>query len=207
MCICVGGAGGPTKSKDLSDCFQFSWWGYLSFFLWELCACVLSHLSRVQLFATLWTIACQAPLSVGFSRQEHWSGLPLPPPWDLPIPGIKTMSLVSPESAGRFFTTSATWTLLGSGESQTPSANYISRHWTSVCTNLISFNPQPDKGGAIIIPVWKGNWNRELGMLPNDIQLVQRDLNSRLCDSRGCTHTLSHNHKHKDLLLGSSLVA
>ena len=163
-------------------------------------ACVQNRFSHVQLFATLWTIACQAPLSVGFSRQEHWSGLPFPPPGDLPIPGIKTMSLVSPALAGRFFTTSATWTLLGSGESQTPSANYISRHWTSVCTNhLISLNPQPD--------VWKGNWNRELGMLPNDIQLVQRDLNSRLCDSRGCTHTLFHNHKHKDLLLGSSLVA
>ena len=44
-------------------------------------------------------------------------------------------------------------------------------------------------------------------MLPNDIQLVKRDLNSRLCDSRGCTLTLFHNHKHKDLLLGSSLVA
>ena len=46
-------------------------------------------LSRVQLFVTPWTIAHQAPLSMGFSRQEYWSGLPCPPPGDLPNPGIK----------------------------------------------------------------------------------------------------------------------
>ena len=45
--------------------------------------------SRVQLFATPWTVAYQAPLSVGFSRQEYWSGLPFPSPGDLPDPGIK----------------------------------------------------------------------------------------------------------------------
>ena len=53
-------------------------------------------------------IACQAPLSMGFSRQEHWSGLPCPPP-DLPDPGMEPASLMSPALAGRFFTTSATW--------------------------------------------------------------------------------------------------
>ena len=46
-------------------------------------------LSRVQLFATLWTVARQAPLSMGFSRQEYWSGLPFPSPGDLPNPGIE----------------------------------------------------------------------------------------------------------------------
>ena len=70
---------------------------------------LLSHFSRVQLFVTLWNIAHQAPLSMGFSRQQHWSGLPCPPPGDLPDPGVKSMSLVSPALAGRFFTTSATW--------------------------------------------------------------------------------------------------
>ena len=50
-------------------------------------------------------VACQAPLSVGFSRQEYWSGLPCPPPGDLPDPGIKPMSLLSPELAGGFFIT------------------------------------------------------------------------------------------------------
>ena len=59
---------------------------------------------HVQLFATPWTIACQAPLSVEFSRQEHWSGLPLPTPGDLPV-GTEPVSLASPALAGRFFTT------------------------------------------------------------------------------------------------------
>ena len=53
---------------------------------------LLSHSSRVQLCVTVWTAACQAPLSMGFSRQEHWSGLPCPPPGDLPDPGIKPRS-------------------------------------------------------------------------------------------------------------------
>ena len=58
-------------------------------------ACVLSHFSRVQLFATLWTIAHQTPLSMGFSGQEEWSGLPCPPPGDLPNLGIEPSSLAS----------------------------------------------------------------------------------------------------------------
>ena len=70
---------------------------------------VLSRFSRVRLFATLWTVAHQAPLSMGFSRQEYWSGLPCPPPGDLPNPGIEPSSLMSPALAGRFFTTSTTW--------------------------------------------------------------------------------------------------
>ena len=65
--------------------------------------------SPVWLFATPWTVAHQAPLSMGFSRQEYWSGLPCPLPEDLPNPGIKPTSLMSPAMVGRFFTTSATW--------------------------------------------------------------------------------------------------
>ena len=64
-------------------------------------------LSHVRLFATIWTVACQAPLSMGFSRQEYWSGLPCPLPGDLPDLGIEP---TSPELAGGFFTTStSTW--------------------------------------------------------------------------------------------------
>ena len=70
---------------------------------------VLNHFSRVRLFATLWTVARQAPLSMGFGGQEYWSGLPFPPPGDLLNPGIKPASLMSPALAGGFFTTSATW--------------------------------------------------------------------------------------------------
>ena len=50
---------------------------------------MLSHFSHVQLFETLWTVAHQASLSMGFARQEHWSGLPFPSPGDRPDPGIK----------------------------------------------------------------------------------------------------------------------
>ena len=53
---------------------------------------LLSHFSHIQGFATLWTVARQAPLSMGFSRQEYWSGLPCPPPGDLPDPGIEPRS-------------------------------------------------------------------------------------------------------------------
>ena len=58
----------------------------------------------VWLFATLWTIAHQSPLSVGFSRQEYWSGRPCPPPRDLPNPRIELTSLMSNALVGRFFT-------------------------------------------------------------------------------------------------------
>ena len=67
-------------------------------------------------------VALQAPLSMGFSRQEYWNGLPCPPPGDLPNPGIESTSLRSAALAGRFFTASAIW------EAQiyvTPYNNYI----------------------------------------------------------------------------------
>ena len=62
-------------------------------------------LSRVQLFANPWTVARQAPLSMGLSWQEYWSGLPFPPPGHLPDPEIKPTPLASPALAGKFFTT------------------------------------------------------------------------------------------------------
>ena len=64
----------------------------------------LLEIPCVWLFATLWT-----SLSLGFPRQEYWSGLPFPTPGDLPDPGIKPTSLETPALAGGFFTTSATW--------------------------------------------------------------------------------------------------
>ena len=56
-----------------------------------------------------WTVAHQVPLSMGFPRQKHWSGLPSPSPEDLPNPGVKPTIPASPELAGRFFITSANW--------------------------------------------------------------------------------------------------
>ena len=70
------------------------------------------HAKLLQSCPTLCSpVDCSPPgsLSMGFSRQEYWSGLPCPPPGDLPNPGIKLKSLMSPALGGRFFTTSATW--------------------------------------------------------------------------------------------------
>ena len=80
---------------------------------WELFHCmhtyVLSRFSHVRLFVTLWTVAHQAPLTMGFSRQEYWSGLPWPSPEDLSDPGIEPMSFMSPVLAGGLFITSTNW--------------------------------------------------------------------------------------------------
>ena len=75
------------------------------------CVCVYvcaQSLSCVRLFLTLWIVAHQSLLSMGFSWQEYWGGLPFPAPEDLPDPGIEAMSPVSPALAGGFFTT-APW--------------------------------------------------------------------------------------------------
>ena len=73
------------------------------------CAYILSHFSRVWLSATLCSVAQQTPLSMGFSRQPYWRGLPCPPPGDLPNPGTEPSSLTSPALAGKFLTTSTRW--------------------------------------------------------------------------------------------------
>ena len=59
-----------------------------------------NHFSHVRLFVTPWTVAHQAPLSMGFPRQEYWNGQQCPPPGDLPDPGIELPSLMSPALAG-----------------------------------------------------------------------------------------------------------
>ena len=74
-----------------------------------ICIYVLSRFSRVWLFPTSWTVAHQVPLSMGFSRQEYWNGLPCFRPGELPDPGVEPAFLMSPVLAGRFFTSSVTW--------------------------------------------------------------------------------------------------
>ena len=69
--------------KSNTHCFLINETFYINLF-----ACLMSHFSLVWLFATPWTVACQAPPSMGFSKQEDWSGLPFPPPGDLLDPGI-----------------------------------------------------------------------------------------------------------------------
>ena len=81
---------------------------FLRLFL-DVCVCMLNHFSCVRLFATLWTAACQASLSMGLSRQEYCSGLPCPPPGNLPDPGIQPSFPRSLVLTGGFSTTSDTW--------------------------------------------------------------------------------------------------
>ena len=66
-------------------------------------------LSPVRLFEAPWTVGCQAPLPMEFSKQECWSGVPFPTPGDLPDSEMEPSSLASPALAGRFFTTSTIW--------------------------------------------------------------------------------------------------
>ena len=112
-------------------------------------ACVLS-LSHVWLFATPWTVARQAPLSTGFPRQEYWSGLPCPPPGDLPDPGIEP---ASPAAAGGFFTRAA----CGNPTASVHSANtflprtFISYPWKHVELNTCS---------CLCGPPWRLSWER-----------------------------------------------
>ena len=70
---------------------------------------MLNRFSHVQLCATLWTVAHQAPLSMGFFRQEYWNWFPCLSPGDLPNQGIKFTSRMSPALAGGFLTISTTW--------------------------------------------------------------------------------------------------
>ena len=73
---------------------------------------VLSHFSHVRLFATLWTVVCQTPLSMGFSRQEYWSGCPALLQGNSLTQGSNLWLIISPATVGGFFTTSATWEAL-----------------------------------------------------------------------------------------------
>ena len=89
-------------------------WFLLFIFKPSTCACMISYFSRARLSVTPRTVAHQAPLSMGFSRQEYWRGLPSPPPGDLLDSGIEPESLMSPALAGKCFTISTTWKALPS---------------------------------------------------------------------------------------------
>ena len=95
----------------------------------------------VQFFAIPWTVACQAPLSRGFLRQEYWSGLPFPTPGDLPDPGIKPTSLRSPALPGRFFTTAP---------SENPKPKPFLILWRAKETT--------DSGTMLLTVVYRGVW-------------------------------------------------
>ena len=96
-------------NSDTSEMIIFSY-AFL-FYLFPVCSLFflllleLNGFNHDRLLVTLWTVAHQAPLSMGFSRQEHWSGLSFPPPGNFPDPGIEHASLKFPALAGSFFTT------------------------------------------------------------------------------------------------------
>ena len=102
--------------------------------------CVLNRFSHVRLFESLWTVAYHTPLSMGFSRQDYWSGLSSPPQGDLPNPGIKPTSLMSPALASRFFTThNKLWKFLKRWEHQTT----LPASW-EVCMQVKKQQLEPD---------------------------------------------------------------
>ena len=118
-------------------------------------ACMLSHFSCVWLFVTPWTVARQAPLSMEFSRQEYWSGLPCPPSFrGSSEPRDLTMSLMSPALAAGLFTSSVTWeTLAGSHGSSI--FNFL---WKVSLFSVVSapiYIPSNSVGG---FPFWKALW-------------------------------------------------
>ena len=99
-------------------------------------------LSHVWLFLAPWTVALQVPLSIEFSRQEYWSGVPFPTPGDLSNPRIKPVSLESPALAGGFFTTSATW--------EAPLVAYCSSDW------FLTYIPIQGRAGRLL---WTHSWS------------------------------------------------
>ena len=105
----------PAKECQANSCVVFSFtsvkWNLLGSQVRDSCflCCVLSGFSHVKLCATLETVAQQAPLSMGFSRQGYWNGLPCLPLGYLPLPGIEPES---PALGAGFFTTSTTWEAL-----------------------------------------------------------------------------------------------
>ena len=134
-----------------------------------------SPFSHVQLFATLWTVACQAPLSMGFSRQEYWSGLPYPPPEDLPDPGTEPVSLMSPALVGELLTVWATqeWQLWhyrldGPEFEQAPGVG-------DGQGSLACCSPWGHKGSDTTEPL---NWNEHLSFLPKGAWWVLGTLSS-----------------------------
>ena len=122
--VCGHSQRGPLFTRPQTCTAQPSGFQLTSPRLWKLLqSCVMSvafyteivcmrTLSGVWLFVTLWTVARQAPLSMGFPRQEYWSGMPFCPPGDLANPGIEPISVLSPALADGFFTTSTTFRLL-----------------------------------------------------------------------------------------------
>ena len=88
----------------------------------------------------LWTVACQAPLPMGSSRQEYWSGLPCPSPEDLPNPGIEPVSLMFPALTGVFFSTDITWEAYSIGSTNSLIFTLYSMARQSIISSVLGIN-------------------------------------------------------------------
>ena len=146
----------PRKVPPVTERQKFTKPKYWSFSEKDLdkSAGVLSSLSRVWLCATLWAVVHQAPLSIRFSRQEYWSGLPCPPLGDLPDPGIKPISFTSPSLAGGFLTPSTIWEALN-----------ISSHHELFLLPILQISclipTQPSSVTSVFSCNWKANWKAD----------------------------------------------
>ena len=101
----------PLLLVNFTRLWSYLWQCLLKEHMWSpVCVCMHSVMSN---FATPWSVTRQAPLSMEFSRQDYWSGLPFPPPGDLPKPEVKPASLASPALAGELFISCTTWEVLG----------------------------------------------------------------------------------------------
>ena len=120
----------------------------------------------VRLFVTLWTIAHQAPLSMGFSRQEYWSGLPCLPPGNLPDPGVESESLMSPALTGRFFTTSTICWAKDRGQDYSLLCSpFLSAHSLVLAPELEKEAEKMEEQGCSL-PTARGPWLSLLLSLP-----------------------------------------
>ena len=124
--------------------------------MWIKCSAYV--FSYVRLFVTLWTVARQAPLSMGFSRQEYWSGVPCPPPGDQPDPGIKLASLGFPALADGIFTTVSPWK---PSESNNENSILLLLNIThNICAKLRLHAHQCEMSLASFITCWSlWSWN------------------------------------------------
>ena len=127
----------PSTPVEHAHC---GYWGKFS----PLCACRLSCFSHVGLFATSWTVARQVPLSMGFSRQESWSGLSCPPPGDLPNPGTESRSPVPPALQADSLPLSHQGSPLTTSNNSTGSKEML---WECLCHN--------EKSGTLAPPLDK----------------------------------------------------
>ena len=124
-------------------------------FLSHIGHCELSHFSGIQLFAMLRTVSCQAPLSMGFPRQEYWSVLPCPPPGNLPNPGIKPASYLPLAPPGN------PTQVISESESE------VAQSCPTLCDPIDSSPPGPPSLGFSRQEHWSGLPFPPPGNLPN----------------------------------------